>query len=169
MQIILYSIVSYIYLAVNDWHVEFISVYNMWNVGIFSREIMYNKFTYVPICLFLVRDVGSRPPSQHIKWIEGWRWLQLPNSLHEFGFHHDWKTKRSPYYCALLYSLFSYIVYMKGGFLCHGIYCNYLPFESASLISRPCLLFLVLYDLPFWEYGLSELSDILDARLESLK
>ena len=84
---------------------------SQWFVGIFSREIMYNKFTYVPICLFLVRDVGSRPPSQHIKWIEGWRWLQLPNSLHEFGFHHDWKTKRFPYYCVLLYCC--NIVYKK--------------------------------------------------------
>ena len=71
--------------------------------GIFSRENTYNHFTYVPTCLFLVRDEVSRQPSRHIKWIEGWRWLQLPNSLHEFDFHHDWKTKFLPYYCVSVY------------------------------------------------------------------
>ena len=140
-----------------------INMSNYGKFGIFSRENTYNHFTYVPTCLFLVRDEVSRQPSRHIKWIEGLRWLQLPNSLHEFDFHHDWKRKFTPYYCILVYFV------IKGGLLCNEIHFNYLPFEPASLISRPCLLFLVLYDLPFWEYGFSELSDILDARLESLK
>ena len=48
------------------------------------------------------------------------------------------------------------------------IYFSYLSSESASW-SKLRLLFRFLWNLPFWWYNVSEVSDILETKLESLQ
>ena len=167
----LYAVVSYIYFAVNNKHVEFIlvsikpSVRVIWEIWyIFSREYVQSFYLRANLSISGERwSVTATIPAHKMNR----RLAMTPTTkLTPRIWFPSWLKKK-------IYSLLLYIGvfcnHIKGGLLCNEIHFNYLPFEPASLISRPCLLFLVLYDLPFWEYGFSELSDILDARLESLK